>query len=113
VARPIVFWVRCRNRQTTPQITLWPVPDNATTYRLYVRHVRQPQDGSTAGGLNVEIPYRFDDAFTVGLAARLAKYYRPELRALLKQDAMEAYGTAARRLGVPIMISPGLQSYFR
>jgi hypothetical protein len=59
--------------------------------------VRQPQDGSTAGGLNVEIPYRFDDAFTVGLAARLAKYYRPELRALLKQDAMEAYGTAARR----------------
>jgi hypothetical protein len=79
--------------------------------------VRQPQNGSTAGGLNVEIPYRFDDAFTVGLAARLAKYYRPELRALLKQDSMEAYGTAANQdqeaSGVPIMISPGLQSYFR
>jgi len=59
--------------------------------------VRQPQDGSIAGGLNVEIPCPFYDAFTVGLAARLAKYYRPELRALLKQDAREAYGTAANQ----------------
>ena len=63
--------------------------------------------------MNVEIPYPFYDAFTVGLAARLAKYYRPELRALLKQDAREAYGTAANQdqdSGVPIMISPGLHA---
>jgi hypothetical protein len=114
LAAPTTYWF---DRQITPQLWIWPTPDNTTTYTLNVRNVRQPQDASLPGGLGCEIPYRFNDAFVTGLAARLAKYYRPELLAILKKEAMDAYGTAANQdqedSGVPIMISPGLQSYYR
>lgn len=63
---------------TTPTITLWPTPDDAQTYTLRMQTFRQTQDVAIAGGVNIETPYRFLDAFTTGLAARLAVIYPPK-----------------------------------
>lgn len=76
---------------------------------------RQCQDVDLTNGQSVDSPYRFLDAFTTGLAARLAESYRPEKEAHLNQRFEERFARAARRdqENVPIRIMPDLSSYFR
>jgi hypothetical protein len=109
-AEPTLFWF---DRQTTPAVTVWPTPN--TSYSMIVRTVRQVQDASLPSGVTVEVPYRFLDAFTAGLAARLARMYAPTLEAERKKDALDAWGIAAQQdvENVPLYIIPGLDSYFR
>ena len=106
---PNAFWF---NRQVTPQLTLWPIPDQA--YTLYYQRVRQLQDVSVANGATIDAPYRWLDAFTAGLAHRLARIYKPEMEQLRKADAQEAWAVAADQDQefVPLYISPDLSSYF-
>lgn len=117
---PTTYWF---NRQITPQITMWMVPDSAADYTLNLRCVRQVQDAAIAGGLNVEIPYRFNTAFVDGLAARLGGVY-PEAAikalganalGLLEAKADKSWGVASVQdiEAVPIMLTPQLSTYFR
>lgn len=69
---PTAYWF---DRQTTPQITVWPVPNSTSTYTLKIRGVRQVQDAAFNNGLTLDIPYRFQTAFVDGLAARLGAVY--------------------------------------
>ena len=97
-----------------PQITLWPVPDGNGPYVLNVQSYRQQQDLSIAGGQNIDAPYRFLDAFTAGLSARLARIYAPALYPMRKADFEEAWQESSQRdqEDANLYISVGLSSYF-
>lgn len=63
------------NRTTpTPTITIWPSPQVGGIYALFMNRIRQPQD-ATSATQTVDIPYRFLEAFTALLAAKLAVKY--------------------------------------
>ena len=111
-AFPTIFWF---DRLISPTITLWPVPDGNGPYTLFYYRVRQIQDAEYANGQNIEIPYLWLDAFTSGLAARLARIYAPSLEGQRKMDADEAWALAAKQdnENVYMMFNPGLSSYFR
>jgi hypothetical protein len=109
--QPSAFWLQLL---PIPQITIWPVPDGNGPYTLQVQSFRQQQDISLAGGQTIDAPYRFLDAFTAGLAARLARNWAPALYALRKADFEESWGECTQRdqEDVPLVIAPGLQSYY-
>jgi len=114
-AFPTVYWF---DRLISPTITLWPTPDGNGPYTLFYYRVRQIQDANYSDGtnaLNVEIPYLWLDAFTAGLAYRLARLYAPQLEGQRKMDADDAWQTAATQNveNVNMMVNPGLSAYFR
>ena len=109
---PTSYWY---DRLVSPTITLWPVPDgtSATVLKYYV--VRQVQDANLQNGENVEIPYRWLEAFADGLAYRLARIWAPQVAPALKGQADESYQIAAVQdvENTPTYISPMLGGYFR
>jgi len=111
-AFPTVYWF---DRLVSPTITLWPTPDGNGPYTLYYYRVRQVQDAEYENGQNIEIPYLWMDAFTAGLAHRLARIYAPQMEGQRKSDSDEAWAVAATQNteNVGINIAPGLSSYFR
>jgi hypothetical protein len=67
-ARPIQVWIE---RLDTPRITVWPVPDNSQPYVFVYWRLRRMQDAGT--GVNtMDMPFRFYEAMTAGLAYHLA-----------------------------------------
>lgn len=111
--RPTSFWF-----QRTPPaqlITMWPVPDANGPYTLNYYACLQMQDANLAGGETPDLPYRWLDAFTSGLSHRLARVYKPELEAVRKADAMEAWKIAAAQdtENVALSIAPRISTYFR
>ena len=56
-ARPIQVWI---NRQApTPQINLWPTPDQTNTYQFVYWRLRRIQDAGEGGTYTQDIPFRF------------------------------------------------------
>lgn len=108
---PTTFWF---DRLLAPTVTLWPVPDGNESALNYYR-VRQIQDANFTSGQNVEIPYYFLEAFSYGLAQRLATIWAPDKAAGLKGLADEAYEIAAMQNieTSAVYISPMVSSYFR
>lgn len=111
-AFPTVYWF---DRLVSPTITLWPTPDANGPYTLFYYRVRQIQDADYVNGQNIEIPYLWLDAFTAGLAHRLARIYAPQMEGQRKADSDEAWEIAATQNveNVNFAISPGLSGYFR
>lgn len=107
-----VFWF---DRLLSPTVTLWPVPDGTSAQYLRYYRVRQIQDAALQGGLTVEIPYLWLEAFAYGLAFRLAQIWSPALAPMLKQEAAEAYDIAAsQNVETAIQyISPMVSGYYR
>lgn len=92
--RPSSFFF---DRQATPQIYLWNVPENSTDTLIYW-NLRQVQD-ITASNEDIDVPYRWYDAMAAGLGYRL--YMKTPTRdvntaALLKGEATEAFDHAAQ-----------------
>lgn len=104
------FWF---NRQLAPTVTFYQVPDGTQTEVQYWR-LRQSMDANLANGGNVEMPYYFAEAFTTGLAARLAVMWAPDRAQGLKMLADESYQIAADQNveQSAFYISPGVQSYW-
>lgn len=114
-AQPTSFWF---NRQITPQITFWPVPDGNGPYTAYMQCVTQVQDTvgtGTPGTTTLDLPYRAYDAFLAGLAYRLARIHAPALEAMRKQDYTEAWGKFSNNdvENTPLFITPGIGTYYR
>jgi hypothetical protein len=69
-ARPIQVWV---NRQTpTPQINLWPTPDQTGVYQFVYWRLRRIQDAGEGGTYTQDVPFRFLPCLVAGLAYYLA-----------------------------------------
>jgi len=111
-APPTQFWF---NRLISPTITFYQVPDGNGPYTVFFYRVRQIQDATLPNGFQMEVPYRWLDALTAGLAHRLAAVFAPQLEAIRKADAQEAWVIAATNdvENVPMFIAPGLVSYFQ
>jgi hypothetical protein len=68
-ARPIQVYI---NRQSpTPTITVWPVPDNTTTYTFVYWYLRRIQDAGD-GANTMDVPFRFIPCMVSGLAYYLS-----------------------------------------
>mgnify|MGYP003657938979 CR=1 FL=1 len=66
--RPIQVWIE---RLDTPRITVYPIPDNSQPYVFVYWRMRRMQDAGT--GVNtMDMPFRFYEAMTAGLAYHLA-----------------------------------------
>lgn len=109
---PTSYWY---DRLISPTITLWPVPDGSSATVLKYYRVRQVQDANLRNGQNVEIPYRWLEAFADGLTYRLARIWSPQMAVALKGQADESYEIAATQdvEAVPTYISPMIGGYFR
>lgn len=111
-AFPTVYWY---NRQITPILKLWPVPDDNGPYKLMLQTMVQVQDANLSSGETPDIPYRWFDCFCTGLAYRLSKHYAQQMEQARKQDYMEAWEAAAAEdtEEVPYYIYPALGQYYR
>ena len=92
--RPIQVWI---NRQAqTPQINVWPAPDNSQPYLFVYWRLRRIQDAGD--GVNtMDVPFRFLPCMTAGLAYYLALKVQGGMDRLgiLKQQYDEAWDLAA------------------
>jgi len=111
-APPTAYWF---DRQITPQITMWPVPDQTSVYTLKLRCLSQFQDTVLKSGADAEVPYRWLDAYCWGLAARLAVIHNAERAQALEARADKAWAIAAEQdqEDAPIRVLPGLSGYYR
>lgn len=109
---PSVYWL---NRQITPTLTFWLVPDDTQTYSAYLQIVRQLQDANLPNGETPDVPYRWIDALCAETAYRLARIYAPDKEQLRKADAQEAWSIAATNdvENVGLTIQPGIGDYYR
>lgn len=109
---PTSYWY---DRQITPLIKLWPVPDMDDTYTFKARILSQIQDVSLPSGVTLDMPYRYLDFFVASLAHRLSRIYAPDKEAIRKADADEAWTIAATQdqEDVPLYIQPGFDAYYR
>jgi hypothetical protein len=92
-ARPIQVWIE---RLDTPRFTVWPVPDNSQPYVFVYWRLRRMQDAGT--GVNtMDMPFRFYEAMTAGLAYHLALKIPGAMERLgiLKQQYDEAWDLAS------------------
>lgn len=108
---PTVFWY---NRLVSQTVTFWLVPDATSPYVAKFYSVRQTQDADVQNGFNVEIPYRFYEAYVAGVAWKLAEIYAPQLEDKLFTRYQRAYSIASGNdtENVPLMIIPGLSGYY-
>lgn len=102
-----------------PTITVWPVPADTGVHLMRVQTFKQQQDVRLDGGYTLDAPYRFLDAFTFGIAARLAIFYPDPKRLTLAADLNSAYEAKFKLAAeldqerVNLKIAPTLASYFR
>ena len=67
--RPVQVYV---NRQTPiPQINIWPTP-NQSGYIFHYWYLRRLDDAGANGSVTQEVPFRFYEALTAGLAYQLS-----------------------------------------
>ena len=76
--RPIQVWINRQSGATTPTgvnaptINVWPTPDTSTTYTFVYWRMRRIQDAGAGGVHTQDIPFRFLNCLTAGLAYYLA-----------------------------------------
>lgn len=108
---PTVYWY---DRLISQTITFYLVPDGGGPYTAKFYSVRQTQDADIKNGQNVEIPYRFYDAYCAGLAWKLSETYAPQMeqRKLALYDRAISIATTQDTENVPLYITPSLSGYF-
>lgn len=108
---PTVYWY---DRLISQTLTFYPVPDGNGPYTVNYYSVRQTQDADVINGKNVEVPYRFYEMYTAGVAWKLAETYAPQLedKALMKFERAKRIAYTQDQENVPMTIQPGLMGYF-
>ena len=93
--RPIQYWVE--KDPSAIALNVWPVPDDAETYKINYYYIQRVEDSGSPASNNVDIPARFMPCMAAGLAYYIS-IKRPEAseRApLLKQVYDEQWNLAA------------------
>lgn len=88
--RPSQFYF---DRQITPQINVWPTPENSTDQIVYY-YVRRIEDADALVN-DVELPFRFFPCAVAGMAYYIALKRAPERVQLLKTVYEEEFQRAA------------------
>ena len=93
-ARPIQVWIE--RLQETPRITVWPVPDDSTTYTFVYWRLRRIDDAGS-GPNTMDVPFRFIPCMVAGLAYYVALKVPNGMERLgvLKQQYDEAWDLAS------------------
>jgi hypothetical protein len=109
---PTVFWY---DRLISQNITFYPVPDGNGPYTAKFYSVRQTQDADIANGNNIEIPYRFYDAYCAGLAWKLSEHYAPQMEDKMFSRYQRALTIATTQdvENVDLYIMPGIGGYYQ
>lgn len=108
---PTTFWF---NRQLSPNVTLWPVPDGQSAQYLKYYRMTILQDANLKDGQTVDMPTSWMEAFALHLAARLALIWNPAAAPMLKAAADQAYNDASEQNieTASQYISPMISGYF-
>jgi len=100
------------DKQITPTITVWPVPDKSSTYEVYVNVLTRMDDADT-GTNTMQVPFRFYPCLAAGLAYYMALKRAPEkvqlLKALYEEEFQRAMSQDEERAS--FRIAPSLRSY--
>jgi hypothetical protein len=109
--RPTSVWI---DRQISPVINIWPLPDANGPYELRFKASRQVQDADIVSGQALNVPFRFYEAFCADLAAHLAMKWAPERLSDLAKYASDQWTLASDEdvEKVSTFISGNLSSYF-
>ena len=107
-ARPTQFFV---DRQVTPTIKLWPVPENSTDIIVYDCLTRM--DDADDYNNTLQMPFRFYPCLAAGLAYYLAIKKAPDRIQMLKAIYDEEFDRAQAedRDRASFSITPNLQYY--
>jgi hypothetical protein len=89
--RPNQFFL---DRQLTPNLKLWPVPDSSTTYTVYYDALTRMDDADTFTN-TMDLPFRFYPCLAAGLAYYIALKKNPQRVQLLKAVYEEEFQRAA------------------
>ncbi|HEY7822395.1 MAG TPA: hypothetical protein VIG24_06165 [Acidimicrobiia bacterium] len=100
------------DKQITPTITIWPVPDKSSAYTVYVNVLTRMDDADT-GADTMQIPFRFYPCLAAGLAYYMALKRDPDkvqlLKALYEEEFQRAMSQDEERAS--FRIAPSLRSY--
>lgn len=110
--RPTSYWW---DRLLSPVLYPWPVPDNTGPYVFNYFAASQCQDANLPGGETPDVPYLWMDAIVAELAHRVSRTYSPpEIEAIRKADAKEAWELAAAQNteNVDVQLAPNLGGYY-
>ena len=100
------------NRQISPTITVWPVPDKSDTYTVYMNVLTRMDDAGAATN-TLDMPFRFYPCLAAGLAYYLSMKRAPDKTAFLKQiydeEFIRALSTDQERAS--FYVSPNFRGY--
>jgi len=100
------------DKQTTPTLTVWPVPDKTSSYTVYM-NVLTRMDDADAGANTMDMPFRFYPCLAAGLAYYISLKRAPDrtsmLKSLYEEEFQRALSTDEDRAS--FMVSPSLRSY--
>ena len=100
------------DKQTTPTLTVWPVPDKTSTYTVYM-NVLTRMDDADAGANTMDMPFRFYPCLAAGLAYYVSLKRAPDrtsmLKSLYEEEFQRALSTDEDRAS--FRVSPSLRSY--
>jgi hypothetical protein len=100
------------NKQLTPTITVWPVPDKSSTYTVYMNALIR-MDDADVGVNTLDMPFRFYPCLAAGLAYYMSLKKAPEKTGMLKQLYEEEFERAKAQDEdrSSFMIAPSLGGY--
>ena len=107
--KPNQFFV---NKQLSPTITVYPVPDLSSTYTLYLNVLTRMDDADSATN-TMDMPFRFYPCLAAGLAYYISMKRAPQLTGQLKAIYDEEFTRALSQdeERSSFNISPNLRSY--
>jgi len=89
--RPNQFFL---DRQLTPNLKVWPVPDSSTSYTVYYDALTRMDDADTFTN-TMDLPFRFYPCLAAGLAYYLSLKKNPKMTPMLKTIYEEELQRAA------------------
>ena len=106
--RPTQFFI---DRQITPEIKIWPLPENSTDV-LYFDCLTRIEDADTFTN-TIDVPFRFYPCLAAGLAYYIAIKKAPDRIQLLKSIYDEEFDSAQAedRDRASFTVAPSLQYY--
>lgn len=100
------------DKQLSPTVTVYPVPDLSSTYTLHMNVLTRMDDADSATN-TMDLPFRFYPCLTAGLAYYMSMKRAPQLTGQLKAIYEEEFNRALSQdeERSSFHISPNLRSY--